>query len=267
VRLTATRPKQPSPGTTFRLDCRCGVFTICHVTAALPHACSGCGLPLPDGIAARLQAARRFHGLSIPELAATAGVARTTLRAWEAGTSPIPPAKQAVLAAALDISPDLLGARADPRSSTERQAPAAERSPARHTRGTSRQLSTTPTPGDASPASDHTAPLRVPAPPRTTRIVVELACLLCSRELGTLEAHVWPTPAPVRLNRPGLPAVTIPDWRVLRCGTCGGAAVTGEVTRHVVRKEAPFDWNTDRPRRGRPPKAVVPGRASNSSAA
>jgi hypothetical protein len=91
----------------------------------------------------------------------------------------------------------------------------------------------------------------------TTRVDVELACLMCGRELGMLESEAWPNYGSVVLHLSRSRSVQITDWRRLRCSCCGGAAMPGEITHRLVRTEAPLDWSSERPRRGRPPKSVV----------
>ena len=107
-----------------------------------------------------------------------------------------------------------------------------------------------------------------PAPGRqSVQFTIELACLLCGRDVGALESDTWPTYRPTLLRQPAAPTVRLADWRRLRCGICGGAAMPTEVTCRLVRNESPVDWATERPRRGRPPKWLIAQRANGSSAA
>jgi hypothetical protein len=92
---------------------------------------------------------------------------------------------------------------------------------------------------------------------RTTRVTIELVCLLCSREIGVLESDAWPPYGTVLLRQTGVANRPIADWRRLRCATCGGAAMPDEITHRIVRIEAPIDWLAERPRRGRPPARLV----------
>jgi hypothetical protein len=111
-----------------------------------------------------------------------------------------------------------------------------------------------------SPITDPTTPrtLRSSTTARvTTRVDVELICLMCGRELGTLESEVWPNYGPVVLHLSASRSFRINDWRRLRCASCGGAAIPGEITHRLVRSEASIDWSSERPRRGRPPKSAV----------
>jgi transcriptional regulator with XRE-family HTH domain len=107
VRLTSSKHEGREPGATFRVDCPCGAFTLCHVTSELPVACARCTRPLPDAISRRLSALRPSRGISIPEVAAALAVSVATVRAWEADRAPIPPAKRASLAVLLRVTPDL----------------------------------------------------------------------------------------------------------------------------------------------------------------
>jgi transcriptional regulator with XRE-family HTH domain len=256
VRVRKINLEHSGPGETFRIACACGAFTRCHVAAALPATCSLCSRPLPDGIAARLAALRPLRGISIPETAAALSVSSKTIRDWECGRAHVPAAKRSMLASLLRVAQDLLCERADP---TIPPGAAAGGGPSLVA---------------AAPSADgHSKPkvartVRAPAAAsRGTMFVVELTCLLCARELGTLESSVWPTAAPVALKRPGLPAATITDWRRLRCETCGGSAITDEVRERVARNEGPIDWSADKPRRGRPPKAVAEARANRRGSA
>jgi hypothetical protein len=95
---------------------------------------------------------------------------------------------------------------------------------------------------------------------RRTRLIIELSCVLCGRDLGVLESDAWPAYGAVVLRRKGFEPVMVADWRRLRCAVCGGAAFPVEITSRLVRTEKPLDWDEDKPRRGRPPKSVVEAR-------
>jgi hypothetical protein len=98
------------------------------------------------------------------------------------------------------------------------------------------------------------------------RVRAELACLLCGRDQGVLEAATWPPTGPVRLHpAPGHPAMRLDAGR-LHCVTCGGRVVATEVTSHRIWIDVPIDWQAERPRRGRPPKRLVAQRAAGSAA-
>ncbi len=97
---------------------------------------------------------------------------------------------------------------------------------------------------------------------RRTAVMVELGCLLCSREVGTLECATWPTSMPVQLRRPGTAAVVVDDWHRLRCSACGGTVLPTEVTHQTVRSDSAVDWLADQPRRGRPPRWLAAQRQS-----
>jgi transcriptional regulator with XRE-family HTH domain len=256
MRLSDASSERPEPGATFRVQCSCGSFVVCHVTSPLPEACSRCKVRLGDGVAARIEKLRPYRGISIPETAAALSVSTKTLRDWEAGRVAIPSDKRPALAALLHAAPELLSERANPVTPLEDSDADVIPSPSRSSAG----------PG---PSAAKSAPSRrsTVAASRSRMFVVELVCLWCARQLGTLESVVWPTAVPVRLKRPRLPAVMITDWRRLRCETCGGAAVTDEVSERVIRNERPIDWDADKPRRGRPPKAVAAASANRGSAA
>jgi hypothetical protein len=99
------------------------------------------------------------------------------------------------------------------------------------------------------------------------RVTAELACLLCGRGQGLLEATTWPPTGPVRLHAmPGCPSVRLDATGRLHCVSCGGSVVATEVTSQRVWIDVPVDWNTDRPRRGRPPNWLVAQRAAISAA-
>ena len=99
---------------------------------------------------------------------------------------------------------------------------------------------------------------------RAVLISVDLACLLCGREMGILETSKWPEFGAVVWRRPRLPDVILLDWRRLRCANCGGAAMPSDISSRRLRSEKPIDWSEDKPRRGRPPKAVVEARRAHA---
>ena len=79
-----------------------------------------------------------------------------------------------------------------------------------------------------TPTNPHTPITDRPAPPTsrssttprvTTRVDVELACLMCGRDLGMLESEVWPNYGPVVLHLSASPSILINDWRRLRCSS------------------------------------------------
>jgi hypothetical protein len=100
---------------------------------------------------------------------------------------------------------------------------------------------------------------------RRTRFVIELGCLQCGRDVGILKSDAWPSCGPFVLQRKAQPAVRITDWRVIRCAACGGSAIPGEVTTRPIYENVQVDWNTDKPRRGRPPKSVVDARRASTT--
>lgn len=95
---------------------------------------------------------------------------------------------------------------------------------------------------------------------RRTALIIDLSCVMCGRDLGVLDADAWPAYGAVVLRRTGVTPVVVTDWRRLRCAVCGGAAIPVDITSRVLRTERPIDWAADKPRRGRPPKAVVEAR-------
>jgi hypothetical protein len=99
---------------------------------------------------------------------------------------------------------------------------------------------------------------------RRIRVVVELGCLQCGRDIGNFETEIWPSCGPFVLKRKGRPAARIADWHVVRCEVCGGNAMPVEVTAKPIPDEVLIDWNADRPRVGRPPKRIVEARRAGS---
>jgi hypothetical protein len=101
---------------------------------------------------------------------------------------------------------------------------------------------------------------RVSDRPKAARIasffLVDLACILCNREVGGFRSATWPAPLSVQVTRPGKSPAVVADWRQLRCENCGGNVLPSEIERHTVRIESPIDWDSDKPRRGRPRKRL-----------
>src|SRR5438876_565435 len=83
---------------------------------------------------------------------------------------------------------------------------------------------------------------------RTYRYLVELVCMLCSREVGTTV-----------VDQPQAP-VSVP--RQLRCQYCGGQPLAGETDRKVVYSRVLLE----QPRRGRPPRWLVEQRGQEKPA-
>ena len=230
-------------------------MTFCQATVALPHTCAFCGRDLPDGTAARLRALRTGLGLSTAAVAAQLGLARTTAYEWEVARRSIPPERRSALAALLHVPPELLG-------TVPRRTPPAEES---QMEPEDTSAHTPPCAASTSPETESASAL--PARRQSVQFTIELACLLCGRDIGVLESETWPTYRPTLFRQPAAPTVSLTDWRRLRCGICGGAAMPTEVTCRLVRNESPVDWATERPRRGRPPKWLIAQRANGSSAA
>jgi hypothetical protein len=103
--------------------------------------------------------------------------------------------------------------------------------------------------------------------PRQQRLVVaEIACLLCARPVGIMTSDRWPPTGAVVFQAAGSRAVTpLAAWRRMRCPICGGNTEVAELTVRKVRFERPMDWQSDRPRRGRPPKWLVALRRAGGS--
>ncbi len=114
-----------------------------------------------------------------------------------------------------------------------------------------------PAPEPNAQAAVQTAPRQAATQRRRTVVMVELACLLCSREVGTLECATWPTLMPVQLRRPGTMPDVVNDWHRLRCRACGGTVLPTEVTHQTLRSDGAVDWLADQPRRGRPPRRLA----------
>src|SRR5437588_5567701 len=68
---------------------------------------------------------------------------------------------------------------------------------------------------------------------RVPRITVEFACLMCSREFGTLVCTAIPVAGAVTIQQPGgfRVEVSVEQLRYLRCASCGGSILPTEITR------------------------------------
>ena len=112
-----------------------------------------------------------------------------------------------------------------------------------------------------------TEPTNPSAQPPTCRVVtrVELRCLLCGRNIGSLETAYWVCIGPVFFRPAGVDhIVRVTDWRRLRCASCGGNAIPDEVT--TIHVYPPLHWDEDGPpRRGRPPKWLVAARKAQAA--
>jgi hypothetical protein len=99
------------------------------------------------------------------------------------------------------------------------------------------------------------------------QVSAELGCLHCGRHQGTLEAEAWPPRGTVLLRRPaGEPLLVAASWQRLRCASCGGPVVVVDITRRRIWLDV-VDWAAERPRRERPPKALVAARRAAGDAA
>jgi len=101
--------------------------------------------------------------------------------------------------------------------------------------------------------------------PATTVFVAEIACLLCTRVIGTAIDVRWPPLTTVLIQREGSTVLRRVELSRLRCGDCGGNTAATEVTRRLLRREGPVDLESDHPRRGRPPKWLVAQRIAAST--
>jgi hypothetical protein len=115
---------------------------------------------------------------------------------------------------------------------------------------------------NAPGAHGSTHPCERPKPARiATFFVVELACILCSRDVGVFRSETWPAPASVLISHAGVAPSVAADWRQLRCQNCGGNVLPSEIEQRTVRIESRIDWESDKPRRGRPPKWLAEERS------
>jgi hypothetical protein len=95
-----------------------------------------------------------------------------------------------------------------------------------------------------------------------TVFAADLACLMCSRTLGTAIDTRWPPMTAVLIKLEGSRIYKRVPLRQLRCPDCGGNTAATEVTRRTLRRERPVDWQAERPRCGRPPRWLVAQRRS-----
>lgn len=100
-----------------------------------------------------------------------------------------------------------------------------------------------------------------------TRVfVAEIACILCTRVIGTAIDTRWPPLNTVLIQMEGSAVLRRVELSRLRCDVCGGNTSPTEVTRRLLRHEGASDREIDQPRRGRPPKWLVEARAARASA-
>ena len=99
----------------------------------------------------------------------------------------------------------------------------------------------------------------------TTVFVAEIACIMCSRVIGTAVDTRWPPVYSVLIQVEGARVLRRVELSRLRCPDCGGNTSSTEVTARLLRREGPIDWRKNGPRRGRPPKWLVAQRAANAS--
>jgi hypothetical protein len=102
--------------------------------------------------------------------------------------------------------------------------------------------------------------------PTTTVFVAEIACILCTRVVGTAIDLRWPPVRTVLIQMDGSNVLRRVELRRLRCADCGGNTAATEVTTRFLRRERAIDWQIEQPRRGRPPKWLVDERAARTAA-
>jgi hypothetical protein len=90
-----------------------------------------------------------------------------------------------------------------------------------------------------------------------TVYVADIACILCTRALGTAVDRRWPPTVSVLIQFAPTTVLRRVELRRLRCPECGGNTSATEVTTRLLRHESALDWDRDQPRRGRPPKWLV----------
>jgi hypothetical protein len=99
--------------------------------------------------------------------------------------------------------------------------------------------------------------------PRLTVFVAEIACILCTRVVGTAVDTRWPPVGTVLIQAEGSKVLRRIALEQLRCTDCGGNTAPTEVVTKLLRRERPSDLQIDEPRRGRPPKWLVALRAAH----
>ena len=89
---------------------------------------------------------------------------------------------------------------------------------------------------------------------KTTVFVAEIACIMCSRTVGTAIDTSWLPSGSVLMQAEGSTVLRRLQLDRLRCPDCGGNTAATDVTTRLLRRERPIDWQNDQPRRGRPPR-------------
>ena len=97
---------------------------------------------------------------------------------------------------------------------------------------------------------------------RTTVLVAEIACIMCTHVLGIAVDSRWPPVSTVLFQTEGSTVLRRVVLARLRCPGCGGNTAPTEVTTRLLRREQPTDAWLDEPRRGRPPKWLAAQRAA-----
>ena len=94
-------------------------------------------------------------------------------------------------------------------------------------------------------------------PVRRTFMVADVKCYLCGAVAGSVEREELPGQRMLTFRRPAdQQGRAIRDWRTLRCHQCGGSVYLDN-PEVVTRRSESYNWLDERPRRGRPPKALV----------
>ena len=85
----------------------------------------------------------------------------------------------------------------------------------------------------------------------------DVKCYLCGAVSGAVESERQPLPRRVMFRgTSSSEPVAIMDWQRLRCERCHGPIYLDDAT-VVTRRIETYNWDEDRPRRGRPPKRLL----------
>ena len=79
----------------------------------------------------------------------------------------------------------------------------------------------------------------------TPVFVAEIACILCSRSVGTAIDTRWPPFGTVLIHLDGSTVLRRMQLHLLRCSQCGGNTTATDVTRRLLRRERPIDWQME----------------------
>ena len=92
----------------------------------------------------------------------------------------------------------------------------------------------TPPPSSSSTSTTTTSTNRM------TVFVAEIACIMCSRTVGTAIDACWPPAGSVLLQAEGSTVLRRIQLNRLRCPDCGGNTEATEVTTRLLRRERPI---------------------------